>query len=647
MKSYFFSFIIICSLIISASAGEWYPGRILVKPKNGTSLAQSEAFHKTCGTKIKTILMAGDYPWQVIEFSPLDSVPEKVQQYIKSGLFEHACPDYLVEPAVLPNDPYTQDSDNYSYHIPLIGATVAWDHVREAPNIVIGMVDSGILYTHEDLQNSLWVNTKEIPGNGIDDDKNGYIDDIYGIDVSGVISGDPLDTVGHGTHIAGILGGTGNNSKGIAGITWNTKIMACKFMTKTTGSISGAVAGMVYARKNGAHILNLSWTVSTDEKILQEELKTLQSKGILVVCAAGNHSSDLSKNAQYPACYSTKYQNIICVGNSNSSDTKYNSSNYSPIYVQLFAPGTSIYSTYIGSNSKYSSLNGTSMSTPMVTAAIALYMRLHPSANWKDIKSALLNSVAKKESLANYCSTGGRLDVGKFITGKTTPSITWKTPTPIAFGTPLSSAQLNATSKINGNFTYNPSTGTVLDVGKHIITATFIPSDVSSYSVNEFGVTMQVNKAHPTLVWNDLAPIIYGTPLSSAQLNATANVSGTFDYTPGEGTILPVGTNFLSVKFTPTDANHYFPGNLTNSLVVFEPPLPTSPALVINSKSKTSITFSWQQKSLGGYYVYLLQQSPFAEGPWTTIESATSPYTVTIGPDDLFFRLVVVPKGSE
>jgi len=158
---------------------------------------------------------------------------------------------------------------------------------------------------------------------------------------------------------------------------------------------------------------------------------------------------------------------------------------------------------------------------------------------------------------------------------------------------------------------------------------------------------MQVDKAHPALVWNELAPIIYGTPLSSAQLNATANVSGTFDYTPGEGAILPVGTNSLSVKFTPTDTNHYFPGNLTNSLVVIEPPIPSSPTLVIDSKSKTNITFSWQQEPSGGYYVYQLQQASFAEGPWTTIESATSPYTVTISPDNSFFRLVVIPKGSE
>ncbi|MBO4544910.1 MAG: S8 family serine peptidase [Verrucomicrobia bacterium] len=646
MKSHFFSFIIACSLIVSAGAAEWYPGRILVKPKDGTTLAQTETFHKTCGTKIKNILMAGDYPWQVIEFSPLESVPNKVQQYIKSGLFEDVCPDYLVEAAIIPNDPYTQDS-NDSYHVPLIGATAAWNIVNKAPNVVIGLVDSGILYTHEDLKGSLWINSNEIPDNGIDDDKNGYIDDVYGVDVSGVISGDPLDTVGHGTHIAGILGATGNNDKGVAGITWNTQIMACKFMTKTTGSISGAVEGMVYARKNGATILNLSWTISENIKILQDELKTLQSRGMLVVCAAGNHSSDLSKKPQYPACYSTTYQNIICVGNSTSTDTKANNSDYSSTYVHLFAPGTGIYSTYVGSNSKYTSLNGTSMATPMVTAAIALYMQIHPSENWKDIKNKLLNSVEKKDSLANYCSTGGRLDVGKFITGKTTPAITWNEPTPIAYGTPLSSTQLKATSKINGSFTYTPAAGTVLDVGKHIITANFTPSDTSSYSPNEFGVTMQINKAHATLTWNDLSPITYGTPLSSEQLNATANVSGTFVYSPEAGTILPIGTNSLALKFIPTDATRYFSENLTNSIVVIEPPVPSSPTLVIDSKSKTSITFSWQQEPSGGYYVYQLQQASFAEGPWTAIESATSPYTITIGPDNSFFRLVIIPKGSE
>ena len=158
---------------------------------------------------------------------------------------------------------------------------------------------------------------------------------------------------------------------------------------------------------------------------------------------------------------------------------------------------------------------------------------------------------------------------------------------------------------------------------------------------------MQINKAHATLTWNDLSPITYGTPLSSEQLNATSNVSGTFVYSPEAGTILPIGTNSLALKFIPTDATRYFSENLTNSIVVIEPPVPSSPTLVIDSKSKTSITFSWQQEPSRGYYVYQLQQASFAEGPWTAIESATSPYTITIGPDNSFFRLVVIPKGSE
>lgn len=547
------------------SAADWYPGRLLVKPKSGASLQE---FHRACASTLKMKIMAGDEAWELVEFDPLENVADKARSYLKSGLVEYAHPDYLVKPALMPNDTYIRDPKR-AYNIQLINAPAAWNLHNSASNVIVAVVDTGVRYTHEDLAPNMWVNTKEIPNNKIDDDLNGYVDDVYGVDFSeGATGNNPMDTSGHGTHVAGIIGACGNNAKGVCGIAWNVKIMACRFQDDTGGHISDAVRSMVYARENGAKIINASWTFKYDVQILKSEIQTLESRGIIVVCAADNQTLNLDTEKLYPACYSVDYQNVICVGNSDSADTKVYNSNYSTNYVQLFAPGREIYSTYANDDSRYSFLSGSSMSTPHVTGALALYLQANPSSTYTQTRTRLLASVDPVDALKNYCSTGGRLNLAKLLSSKVVPIITWPAPGPVSYGTLLSEEQLNASASTQGSFIYDPQAGILLEPGTHFLLTTFTPMDTTTYLGTDKTVALTVNKRVPVINWPEPKPIVYGTKLSAEQLNATADTAGSFLYSPSKGTLLNAGTHNLKVTFIPTDNTHYTTKDQTVSLTV-------------------------------------------------------------------------------
>jgi subtilisin family serine protease len=189
-----------------------------------------------------------------------------IQQYQTSGLVEYAQFDFIYHAFITPNDPLftnqwalnntgqpggTPDAD--------IDAPEGWDIQSQAPNIVVAVTDTGARLTHEDLTENLWVNAGEIPGNGIDDDGNGYKDDVHGINAI-TESGDPSDDAGHGTHVAGIIGARGNNDKGVSGVAWQLKLMILKWLdSEGEGSDADALECLEYAKNKGAQIVNASW----------------------------------------------------------------------------------------------------------------------------------------------------------------------------------------------------------------------------------------------------------------------------------------------------------------------------------------------------------------------------------------------------
>jgi PKD repeat protein len=280
--------------------------------------------------------------------------------------------------------------------------------------VVVAVVDSGVRYTHEDLAANMWKNSGEIPGNGVDDDRNGYIDDIYGIDARTPDS-DPLDENGHGTHVAGIIGAAGNNGIGVTGVAWKVQIMACQFLDRTgDGDTSDAIACIGYARANGAQIINASWGGGEYSTALYNAIAAARDAGIIFVAAAGNDARDIDAETSYPASYDLDNMVVVCAINRNGVlDSSYSS--YGAVNVDVAAPGGNIYSTWGTGDRGYTYLSGTSMATPYVSGIFALMRQRFPNETYRQLIARLLTSVDVVPSLAGKCATSGRVNLARAL----------------------------------------------------------------------------------------------------------------------------------------------------------------------------------------------------------------------------------------
>ena len=302
-----------------------------------------------------------------------------------------------------------------------IGLADAWRlYDGGSRDVVVALVDTGIDYTHEDLAGRIWTNTDEIPGNGIDDDGNGYVDDVYGWNF---YSGTNDVYVGtedaHGTHGAGTIAANAGNGVGIAGIVQSNhvKVMAVKALGGSDGSGTTAsiIQAIQYAEANGAQICNLSLGSSQNDPALY---RTIASSKMLFVVAAGNDGTDLETAPSYPASYDL--DNLIAVANIRYDGELDPTSSYGAASVDLAAPGSYILSTTPGDT--YSYMTGTSMAAPMVSAAAAMVYSAFPKATLADVKDILLASVHKLDSLTGRTATGGMLDLGAAMAGAVTAS---------------------------------------------------------------------------------------------------------------------------------------------------------------------------------------------------------------------------------
>lgn len=284
----------------------------------------------------------------------------------------------------------------------IIGAPALWEQNVEGENIVVAIIDSGVDITHDQLKNQLYTNTKEI-ANGIDDDKNGYIDDINGYDFfdqTGIVT----DPSGHGTHVAGVIAADHTNGDAL-GVAPKAKILPLRFIgADGSGNLSDAMLAMDYAVAHGAKVINASWGGAPCSKSLREKIQKLEDNGILFISAAGNVGTNLDETPEYPAAYGAPNQ--ITVGASTARDLTADFSNFGYQLVHIMAPGMAIYSTFPENGTLY--MSGTSMATPFVSGAAALLWSAFPNASYKDIRSAILDSVNK----GNFeVMSRGRLDV--------------------------------------------------------------------------------------------------------------------------------------------------------------------------------------------------------------------------------------------
>ncbi|MEY4066472.1 MAG: hypothetical protein RIR26_2680 [Pseudomonadota bacterium] len=292
-----------------------------------------------------------------------------------------------------------------------VSAFPAWKLNSGNKDIVVGMIDTGIDYNHEDLINNIWRNKREIPDDGIDNDGNGFVDDVLGWDFSNN-DNRPWDDQGHGSHTAGTVGAVGGNGAGISGLAQRVSLMPLKFLSHDgTGSTEDAIRAINYGVAAGAHILSNSWGGDEYSQALEEAITAAAEKDVLFVAAAGNDASDNDLLPMYPASY--KIPNIISVAASDRTEQLADFSNFGSQSVDLAAPGDFIFSTVPGN--KYSYMSGTSMACPLVAGAAALLKSFKPSLTAQQLKSVLFRSVDRFPAYEGRVASGGRLNVLKAL----------------------------------------------------------------------------------------------------------------------------------------------------------------------------------------------------------------------------------------
>ena len=384
----------------SSSGKECVRGEFIVGYKKTLSPARMEAIHQAAGTNRKSYL--AELRVELVKVNDPETTREAMSYFSSlNNEVEYVEPNYIRKPLIrkgTPNDKLWSKqwslNNNQNTHIDILKA---WNITRGSKNTVVAVLDTGIDYNHEDLRDNMWVNVAEKNGRaGYDDDKNGYVDDIYGYDFLGN-DGDPMDDYGHGTHCAGIIGAKGGNGKGIIGVCPEVSIMALRI----DFSDFSLAKAFTYAGKMGAHITNCSWGGPDFGITLRNAMESFT--GVHVV-AAGNDAVDIHKNFIFPAAYDIP--NLISVGATDIEGKAADYSCYGYSGVDIFAPGTDILSSVPGESS-YEEYSGTSMAAPHVSGVAALLKSKYPEMKTEGIINNILMGTRK----GNYqCTTRGMLN---------------------------------------------------------------------------------------------------------------------------------------------------------------------------------------------------------------------------------------------
>jgi subtilisin family serine protease len=423
----------------ASSAPQFVPGEVLVKFRPGTAAADKASARgrasAVAAEVVTTPLMRqqGIGDLELMRLPPGMSVARAMDQLEAHFAVEYAEPNWVYYHDATSNDTYYSNGSLWGMYgsgtSPAnqfgSGAAVAWAaNKTNCSSVYVGIIDEGYMHTHPDLAANVGTNPGEIANNGQDDDGNGLVDDVYGWDFDGnnntVFDGSSDD---HGTHVAGTIGGAGGNGIGVAGVCWSVKLMNAKFLGKRGGTTANAIKAVDYFTDlKTRHGLNLvatsnSWGGGGFSQALQDAIGRANSAGILFIAAAGNSSLNCETSSCYPAEYPNA--NVIAVASLTSTGAISSFSNYGSTTIDIGAPGSGIWSTLPVSSKGtvvpgYGSYSGTSMATPHVSGAAALYKALNPTSNASQIKTAILNSATPTSSLSGKTLTNGRLNVSGF-----------------------------------------------------------------------------------------------------------------------------------------------------------------------------------------------------------------------------------------
>ncbi len=426
-------------------AYSYVPNQVLIKfkPGGGSGARTASTLSLIGGEVIETIVTdamktanarKGVEDGKILLVSSKLGTMEAIASLKALPEIEYAEPNYIYNHFAESNDTYytngslwgmygdgTTPSNQYGSQA---GEAWAAGKTGAASVVYIGIIDEGYMHTHVDLAANAGTNPREIPGNGIDDDGNGYKDDVYGWDFDGnnntVFDGVEDD---HGTHVAGTIGAVGGNNKGVAGVIWSVKLMNAKFLGKVGGTTANAIKAVDYFTDlKTRHGINLvatsnSWGGGGFSQGLFDAIERAKAAEILFIAAAGNSTNNNDASPSFPASYTNT--NIIAVASIDSNGALSSFSNWGAKSVDLGAPGRGIFSTVPKKSggkviSGYAAYSGTSMATPHVSGAAALYAASHPTAKAAEIKIAIEGAAVPTSSLSGKCVTGGRLNVSGF-----------------------------------------------------------------------------------------------------------------------------------------------------------------------------------------------------------------------------------------
>lgn len=360
------------------------------------------------------------------------TVPQALAQFSGNPSLGFVEPDYKLTKSLVPNDPFFTDGTLWAHrNTGQNGGTAGadarsingWDFGTGSGQTVVAIIDDAFDFTHPDLAANTWTNPGEVPNNGIDDDGNGYVDDIHGWDFTRD-SGDLLGgrTGDHGTHVAGTVGAVGDNGIGVTGMAWTTRMMSLPLFSSSgnSGAISVAVQAIGYAAQMGAKLSNNSWGYDGAVSLsLQTAIVGARNAGHIFVAAAGNGAFDNDTNDSFPTNFYGIVDNVVSVAAFDRNDKLASFSQWGRTKVTLGAPGVSIYSTE--PNNTYGFKDGTSMATPQVTGALAVFWDANPDMTYDEVIAALKRSVRKIPAANDKTDTDGVLNLEALMFEGRTP----------------------------------------------------------------------------------------------------------------------------------------------------------------------------------------------------------------------------------